>query len=992
MIPGFSKSTLLVGSGAHCDIRLVGPGVAPEHARIVHAGGTVTFTDAAAGPSSVNGQALPPGGSAPFDFRAQFAVGQSAIPLAHPALALMLMEAGKAPTTPGQVTFGRDPGRVNIVVNHPNVSSLHATFQLNPLSIIDQQSTSGIWLGSERIAPGQPRQLDPHAFVGIGPIAVPVALMLQIAQALNAGSGTSAVLAHAPLAAGAAALGAPAASPSGGGVAGKPRHKTVIGQVRVESSSGQQVKSIGRTPDNDIHLPHPQVSSRHAALHFSGGQIFLEDKNSANGTFVRGQRLAAGQRVPVTNGEKVFIGPMPLLIHVEGQDVAVVVEDAVSWEGRPLYEIEAWDLLIQVPDRDNPSELKTLLDHVSFKALPGDFIALMGPSGAGKTTLLMTLNGYLPPSAGQVRINGEDLYAIYDALRGSIGYVPQDDIVHPELTVFEAVRYSARFRLPPDYSDDEINRRVDTTLNQLGLEQVAHLQIGKPERKILSGGQRKRVNIAMELVTDPVIMFLDEPTSGLAADDTQALVQLLADLAKQTGKTIVTTIHQPSKEEFEKFNQTLVLGPGGLTTFFGPPRDGYKFFGSFMERLGKSNDVDNPRDMFDMLNQRERPIFEAMRAQNPNTPRFMSRAAAAREWNAEYFNPQNPIFQKMFSGRRAVGAGSPPQGMPKTRPRSSGQFGLLFSRYWKVKARDVSGTMIMLLQAPIIGVLLAAVFGGQKEGIPFWCLGALQELSKKSGGAGDGINDTLRNMQATPDHAAALFFCVVSAVWFGTSNAAREVVSERAIYMRERMVNLKLFNYIFSKFLLLSLFCIAQCTILLAIVFFALGFHGGLQAFGISLLTLVVTAMNSVAVGLLLSTLVTSAEAAMALTPIALIPQVVLGGLMVPMTTNPMLKWPMYLMPARWGFQGVVAQERLAIANDPAWIIDIKKPDTTSVENFLFAGKFHCAEAQIASTDYSGAWGFSDYQAYWLPPSVLGGIMLITLIFILMILKRRDAF
>jgi ABC transport system ATP-binding/permease protein len=996
MIPGLSKSTLVVGSAPHCDIRLGGPGVAPEHARIVHqGGGNVTFTDAGAGPSAVNGQPLPPGGSAPFDFRAQFTVGQSPVPLAHPALALMLMEAGKAPVTPGQVVFGRDPARVHFVLNHPNVSSLHATFQLNPLRVTDHQSTSGTWLGPERLVPNQPRPLDPHAFVGLGPIAVPVALVLQLAQALSSG-GTSAVPAaggHAPVAAAAAPLGAAplAASPSGGGVGGKPKHKTVMGQVRMEGG-GQSVKSIGRTPDNDIHVPHPQVSSRHAALHFAGGQIFLEDKNSANGTFVRGQRIPPGQRVPVNNGEKVFIGPMPLLLQVEGQEVAVVVEDAVSWEGRPLYEIEAWDLMVQVPDRDNPAELKTLLDHVSFKALPGDFIALMGPSGAGKTTLLMTLNGYLPPSAGQVRINGEDLYAIYDALRGSIGYVPQDDIVHPELTVFEAVRYSARFRLPPDYSDDEINRRVDVTLAQLGLEQVAHLQIGKPERKILSGGQRKRVNIAMELVTDPVIMFLDEPTSGLAADDTQALVQLLADLAKQTGKTIITTIHQPSREEFEKFNQALVLGPGGLMIFFGPPRDGYKFFGSFKERLGKANDVDNPRDMFDMLNQRERPIFDAMRAQNPSTPRFMARAAAAREWNAEYFNPQNPIFQKMFSGRRAVGTGTPPQGMPKTRPRTSGQFWLLLSRYWKVKARDVGGTMIMLLQAPIIGVLLAAVFGGQKDAIPYWCLGALQELSKKGGGTGEGFSDTLRTMQTTPDHSGAIFFCVVAAVWFGTSNAAREVVSERAIYMRERMVNLKLFNYIFSKFVLLSLFCIVQCTILLAIVFFALGFNGGLPAFGISLLTLIVTAMNSVAVGLLLSTLVTSAEAAMALTPIALIPQVVLGGLMVPMTTNPMLKWPMYLMPARWGFQGVVAQERMAIAEAPAWIIDIKKPDTTSAENFLVAGKFHCAEAQIASTDFSGAWGFVDYQTYWLPPAVLTAMMVALLIFILIILKRRDSF
>lgn len=992
MIPGFSKSTLLVGSAPHCDIRLGGPGVAPEHARIVYSGSQTTFTDLGAGPSAVNGQPLPAGGSAPFDFRAHFTVGQSPVPLAHPALALMLMEAGKAPFTPGQVVFGRDPARVNVVVNHPNVSSHHATFQLNPLSVVDHQSTSGSWLGAERIASGRPQPLDPHAFVGLGPVAIPVTLVLQLAQAMSSGAGTGALGQHAPVAAAAGVLpGGDRPSAAGPAVTGKPKHKTVIGQVRVDGPA-VSLKSIGRTPENDIQVAHPQVSSKHAALHFVGGKIFLEDKNSANGTFVRGQRIPAGQRVPVSNGEKVFIGPMPLLIQVEGQDVAVVVEDAVSWEGRPLYEIEAWDLLVQVPDRDNPAELKTLLDHVSFKALPGDFIALMGPSGAGKTTLLMTLNGYLPPTGGQVRINGEDLYAIYDALRGSIGYVPQDDIVHPELTVFEAVRYSARFRLPPDYSDDEINRRVDTTLAQLGLEQVAHLQIGKPERKILSGGQRKRVNIAMELVTDPVIMFLDEPTSGLAADDTQALVHLLAELARQTGKTIITTIHQPSKAEFEKFNQTLVLGPGGLTIFFGPPKDGYKFFGSFRERLGKPNDVDNPRDMFDMLNQRERPIFEAMRAQNPSTPRFLSRAAAAREWNAEYFNPQNPIFQKMFAGRRAVGTGAPQQGMPRNRPKTSGQFGLLFSRYWKVKTRDVGGTLIMLLQAPIIGVLLAAVFGGQRDGVPFWCLGALQELSKKSGSTGEGIGDTLRNLQATPDHGAAIFFCVVSAVWFGTSNAAREVVSERAIYLRERMVNLKLFNYIFSKFVLLSLFCIVQCTILLAIVFFALGFNGGLPAFGISLATLIVTAMNSVAVGLLLSTLVNSSEAAMALTPIALIPQVVLGGLLVPMTTNPMLKWFMYFMPARWGFQGMIAQERAAIASDPAWIIDINKPDTTSPENFLFSGKFHCAEAQIASTDFNGALGFSNYQVYWLPPAVLAAMMAGLLIFILIILKRRDTF
>jgi ABC-type multidrug transport system ATPase subunit/pSer/pThr/pTyr-binding forkhead associated (FHA) protein len=982
MIPGFGKQTITIGSAANCDIRLGGPGVAPEHARIVHqGGGTLLFVDNGVSQSFANGTPLQPGAQAPFDLRTQFVVGQAAIPNSHPAIALMLMSKGEAPVTPGQLVVGREPARANIVIAHPNVSAYHATVGLTPLTVTDHGSTSGTWVGQTKLQPNQPHPLDPHALVGFGPIPVPIQLLYQLAQVLGAAAGQAgtALAQYPPQAAG------DVSSPA------RPKHKTVIGQVLIGGAGQPTQKSIGRTPDNDIRIEHTQVSSRHALLHKIGDQLFLEDRGSANGTYVRGQRIPPGQRIPVANGEKVFIGPMPLLLQVHDQEVAVVVEDAAQWTGRALYEIEAWDLVLQVPDRDNPRELKTLLDHISFKALPGDLIALMGPSGSGKTTLLLTLNGYLPPSYGQVRINGEDLYAIYDALRGSIGYVPQDDIVHPELTVWEAVRYSAKFRLPPDYSEDEIDRRVETTLAQLGLEAVAHLQIGKPEKKILSGGQRKRVNIAMELVTDPVIMFLDEPTSGLAADDTTALVQLLADLAKATGKTIITTIHQPAKDEYEKFNLALILGVGGIPIYYGPTREAYRFFGTWYERQGKTTRIDNPRDMFDILNQRERPILEAMRAQNPYVPRFAARVQAAREWNAEFFSQQNPIFQQMYSGRRAVGTGQTQQGVPPRRVKTAGQFWLLLSRYFKVKVRDVGGTAIMLLQAPIIGFLLALVFGGQKDAIPYWCLGALQELARRSGGLGDSTNKLLQNMPTTPDHSGAIFFLVVAAVWFGTSNAAREIVSERAIYKRERMVNLKVFNYVFSKFVLLSVFCIIQCTVLLAIVFFSLGFNGGPQAFAIELGTLVVTSMNSVAVGLLLSTLVETSEAAMALTPIALIPQVVLGGLMVPMTTNPLLEYPMYLVPARWGFQGVVARERIAIADHVAWVMDLKKPDTQSPENFVYAGKFKCAEAQIASSDFNGAWGFTHYHLAWLPPAVLGAMMLFTLIWILIILKRRDS-
>jgi ABC transport system ATP-binding/permease protein len=235
-----------------------------------------------------------------------------------------------------------------------------------------------------------------------------------------------------------------------------------------------------------------------------------------------------------------------------------------------------------------------------------------------------------------------------------------------------------------------------------------------------------------------------------------------------------------------------------------------------------------------------------------------------------------------------------------------------------------------------------------------------------------------------------MFFVVVSCVWFGTSNAAREIVTERAIYLRERMVNLNLFNYVMSKYLLLSLVCVAQCTMLLSIVFFALGFDGGPVAFLMELLAMIAVSMNAAALGLLLSTVVASAEAAMALTPIALIPQVVLGGLMVPMTTNPILRPLMYVMPARWGFEGSIAWERSAIAQSPAWNIDLHQPGLTSPPDFVNAGHFDCATAQMASDSIAGAWGFIEWDQPLAPLGVLYGMTLVMMLALLILLKRRD--
>jgi hypothetical protein len=457
------------------------------------------------------------------------------------------------------------------------------------------------------------------------------------------------------------------------------------------------------------------------------------------------------------------------------------------------------------------------------------------------------------------------------------------------------------------------------------------------------------------------------------------------------------TIHQPAKDEFEKFNLCFIMGYGGIPTYFGPSGEpAYGFFRSILARAPATGStthkvIDNPRDMFDMLNVRERYVLEEMKRSDPNVSRQVARTEAARGWRAEFFRNDQPIFQKMFSGRRAIGTAPAARGVPhRADVAVVRQLGLLLSRYWKVKLRDRMGAAIMFLQAPIIGVLLWLVFGGQTSAVPYWCLGALQELSKKNDMNATSTTNLLNSMQPTTDHTAAMFFVVVSCVWFGTSNAAREIVTERAIYLRERMVNLRLLNYVLSKYILLSFFCVIQCGMLLGIVFFALGFNGGPLAFLLELANLVALAMNATALGLCVSTLVASAEAAMALTPIALIPQVVLGGLMVPMTTNPNLKPLMYMMPSRWGFEGAIANERIAIAATSAWNIDLHKPDLTSLPDFVQSGKFHCAIAQVASDSLNGAWGFSEWDMLWLPSAVLLGMTFGMLVILIIALKRRD--
>jgi ABC-type multidrug transport system ATPase subunit len=960
------RSALIVGSSPGCDLLLQGPGVASSHAQLTWREGLV-LTDLGQGQITVDGRPLGRGETVTLPgWSSQVLLGQTQLPLDSPMITLLFTERSGLPIEPGApVIFGRDPARAHVVVSHAGVSSVHAQVDVAHRTITDVGSKSGTSdVHARRLAPQQPAPLDASPGWFFGAVYLPLAALVELASPRQAASTAQ--------------------------VPSAPRARTVFGALDLSGKGGSPPREavIGRRTDCDIVLPFPQLSARHASVtRTEEGKIAVTDLGSTNGTYARGVRLTPGQRFIVEPGERILVGPYTVVLGLDGPTIQAYVEtDRVEWTGN-LIEIEALGLSLEVPDRDRPGSTRRLLNEVTFKSRPGDLIALMGPSGAGKTTLLTVLNGYLRPSRGEVRVNGENLYKVYEALRGSIGYVPQDDIVHPELTVEEAIRYSARFRLPSDFSEEEITRRVDQVVKDLNLESVRHLEIGRPERKVLSGGQRKRVNIALELVTDPALLFLDEPTSGLAADDTVSLIDLLSKLAKQNGKTILVTIHQPAREEYEKFNLALIMGFGGEPVYYGPTgRESYEFFGGYARRRDPSHPViDNPRDMFKQIQQREQELLESGRF---GDNKAAARLAAAQAWRGEF--EQSPVRQRMYSGARAPG--QPGTSAPPTRGRVplARQFALLLSRYWTIKARDRAGTGVLLAQAPIIGALLAAVFHDGARVPNLWCRMAVERIESAARAAGQYVDPACMTnagrFQGVQDYAGTLFFLTIAAIWFGTSNAAREVVSDQAIYRRERMVNLSIFNYVLSKFTLLTGLAVVQCTVLLGIVFPIVGLGGGgFVSFAQMLVTMILTAMCATSIGLLLSTLVTSSEAAMALTPIALIPQVILGGRLVPMTGKSWLEGAMSVIPARWSFESMLSTERFAV--DAQWDIPVCVPQGTGV----VGGRFQCALEEVRNAERGlGGLGFTTYDQGWVPLAVMLTMSVLTLGAVMTLLKRRD--
>lgn len=611
---------------------------------------------------------------------------------------------------------------------------------------------------------------------------------------------------------------------------------------------------FGRDPSADIVLDYPQISWRHARLVHTADGFVLEDLGSTNGTFVNGQKITAA--TPVSPSDSISFGSFVFRLTPD-------LKQLVKRDYRGDIRIDADEITVQVFDKKK-KEKKTLLDRISLSIFPSEFVGLMGPSGAGKTTLLLALNGYLIPQSGCSVINGQSLYDNYDAFRKNIGYVPQEDIMHPELTVYEALYYTAKLRLPSDYSDSEISARIDKVLAQLGLSgDTKNVMIGSAEKKGISGGQRKRVNLAMELLTDPSLLFLDEPTSGLSSQDTLIVMDVLRKLA-DSGKTIILTIHQPSLEAYRKMDNIIILAYGKLM-YYGPAYpDSLTFFNPDLSHEKALSSADNA------LKGLARQLDVSGIQSEDERKQVLIKKLADRE--AAY---RKSNYYKSYVTERK-GKDCPISNVKSHRrpSESSGfrQWWTLTQRYFTVKRKDILNTAILFLQAPFVALLIWLVFQGANDSSP------------------------------------SQFLLVVSAFWFGISNSAREIVAEKAIYQRERMVNLKIPSYIFSKYTVLGILCLIQCLILVGVLHPGLEYKGSfIQIVGVVFLSSLV----GLSIGMLISSLTGTQQQAIGILPLVLIPVVILGGGMRSINDMPdEARILSYIAPSRWAYEQIIHVEQ----------------------------------------------------------------------------------
>ncbi|WP_314453957.1 ATP-binding cassette domain-containing protein [uncultured Actinomyces sp.] len=821
----------------------------------------------------------------PHTFTTSFTVGRSPdsdVQIVHPLVSRTHLLVTPTPTGWTVSCQGRNGMLVNGSVNREALITQGTRIQLG--------DASGPALGLTPVVSGTPSapQAGPHPQVAGYRAAAPAPV-----QPPSGLAPTTAVAAHARPApstmgpptstASRISSGGPQAAPSPTSASSGafPSSRHTLKSFRINSSG-----TIGRAPDNTLVLDDPLISKHHARIDVSANGMVITDLGSTNGIYVAGQRVS---QVQVTQPVLVGLGSTFIALSPDGLCEVQVAGGAGG-------ELVGKDLTFRV----NNGNL-TLLDGISF-SLPGnELLAVVGPSGAGKSTLLKALTGEQKAQEGQVLFNGLDVYEHYPVMRNKIGVVPQSDVIHSALTVRKTLEYAAELRFAKDVTKAERRQRIAEVLEDLDL--TAH--VDKRVKK-LSGGQRKRVSTAIELLTRPSLLFLDEPTSGLDPQLDRDVMDLLASLAHGTrpgdsGRTVVVVTH--NENHIDRADKVLILAAGGKPVYYGSPREVLPYFRQRLNEIASQGRlllntpkgtlpdppaVDGYADVYALIRNHTAELRQYMEATVPSTRRGGAPAAAAGPAVQERPPKQQSVFRQVST---------------------------LVRRQLRIVAADPSYLAFMLLLPIIMGLLTKAIEGSDGFAVPDY-----PEPTPE--------NPTPTIIKYSSQALQLLVILITGAAFSGMSATIRDLIGERDVFLREKAVGLRSGAYLFSKTVILALISAVQTALMMGI---ALALNKGpsdaviLDGWpGVELAFCCwAVAFVSGLLGLAVSAMVSSSEQVMPVLVVSIMAQLVLSGGIIPISGRAVFEQLAWFMPSRWGYAMAASTlEMLAILpnrDDALW-------------------------------------------------------------------------
>lgn len=818
------KASIIVGSLAGCDVVLLDPSISREHLQISLSATPGRFVIRDLNSSNgtfVAGRQID---QAEVWRHESIQLGLRPVPMVK--LVAPLEAQGRGATSAGRtLSVGRDAEDADFELPYSMVSRRHMEARIDGglLEVRDLGSANGTTVDGREVRTDGWAPVSSAATLMLGSFRVPSATMDQWLRLLR------------------------------DDIVASPTTRAAVVEVPRDCEL-----LLGRDPSCDVTIDMPQVSGQHALITSRDGRWIIKDLGSSNGVFRNGSQVRTSAVEP---GDKLSLGSLGIRLVASEEPVKHQVV-AVDISGRGVR-LDAFGLEREVT-LSNGRPL-VILDQVELSIFPGELVALMGPSGAGKTTLLEILTGQRRPERGNVVFNGLPLHDNVELLREQIGYVPQEDVMHRDLTVFEVLYFAAVMKLPKDLGPAQVISQVDELITQMGLAHIRDSQIGGEAVRGISGGQRKRVNIALELITKPPMLFLDEPTSGLDSTSTMEVLNVLRDLADQ-GHTIVMTIHQPRAEAFALVDRLVLLAKGGKLAYFGPGHPEAATYVQARSKLVKAPGCNTADYVMDALDPTDQTFHR-----DPD------------EWKAEYIKSSE--FNTYVSERRAArekNTGAPIGGRARYEPLK--HYSNLVRRYALRKWRDKMSLGIQVAQAPIIAVLLAWLFFDSAYEL-------LPSLESNSYTPVGGVH-------------ATLFLLAAASFWFGCSNVARELVGDRPMFRRERMASLPVMPYLAAVLSVQVAIAALQTLIMATIAWPMVQLQP--ETFLAGWMLLLITATSGICIGLFVSAVARTEVMAISIVPLLLLPQLMLAGFIkLYRLMGDLEQLVSYLVPMRWAFEGL---------------------------------------------------------------------------------------